>query len=48
MDETLLEQNFLSTIILTKKVLPSMVQHGEGSVIMASIVAGKIGELSKF
>ena len=44
-DEALLEMNLLSTISLTKAVLPSMVEHGEGSVVVVSSVAGKIGEL---
>ena len=38
-DEALLELNLLSTISLTKAILPSMVEHGVGSV------AGKISEL---
>ena len=44
-DEALLELNLLSTISLTKAVLPSMVEHGVGSVVVVSSVAGKIGEL---
>ena len=44
-DRVLLELNTLSTIALTKAVLPHMVEQKRGSIVNVSSVSGKIGVL---
>ena len=39
-----MELNFLSTLSLTKAVLPKMVACRDGCVVLMSSVAGKLGE----
>ena len=43
-DQALMNLNFLSTVSLTKAVLPSMIEQGSGSLVIVSSVAGKIGK----
>ncbi len=42
-DKAIIDLNFLSTLSLTKAVLPTMIEHREGSLVIISSVAGKIG-----
>jgi dehydrogenase/reductase SDR family protein 7 len=43
-DRALFDLNVLSTFSLTKAVLPEMIEHKEGCVVVISSVAGKIGK----
>jgi len=45
-DKALMNLNFMSTVSLTKALLPSMVEQGGGSLVIVSSVAGKIGKFS--
>ncbi len=42
-DRALVDLNVISTISLTKAVLPEMIEFKEGCVVVISSVAGKIG-----
>lgn len=42
-DRRIMETNFFGTIILTKTVLPSMIEEKSGHIVVISSVAGKIG-----
>ena len=42
-DRALMDLNVLSTLSLTKAVLPEMIECREGCVVVISSVAGKIG-----
>lgn len=42
-DQTLLQLNTIGTISLTKSVLPHMVDQGNGSIVVISSVAGRMG-----
>lgn len=42
-DERLLNVNFLSTVRLTKKVLPSMISQKHGHIVLTSSLVGKFG-----
>lgn len=42
-DRALMDLNVLSTISLTKAVLPKMLEKREGSIVVISSVAGKLG-----
>jgi dehydrogenase/reductase SDR family member 7B len=39
----LMDVNYLSTVAMTKALLPDMVKRGEGAIVCVSSVAGKIG-----
>lgn len=43
-DKAIIDLNFVSTVSFTKTVLPSMVAHGSGSLVIVSSVAGKLRE----
>lgn len=43
-DRALIDLNVLSTLSLTKAVLPEMIECREGCVVVISSVAGKIGK----
>lgn len=45
-DKELMDLNFVSTISLTKAVLPEMIECREGCVVVMSSVAGKIGKIA--
>lgn len=42
-DEHLMHVNYLGTVAMTKALLPSMLERGQGMVVSISSVAGKIG-----
>lgn len=42
-DRQLININFLSTVKLTKKVLPGMISHSGGHIVLTSSLVGKIG-----
>lgn len=42
-DRALFDLNVFSTISLTKAVLPKMIENREGSLVIISSVAGKLG-----
>ncbi len=42
-DRKIMEVNFFSAVILTKAVLPSMLQQGGGQIVAVSSIAGKFG-----
>lgn len=42
-DQHLMNVNFLSTVKLTKKVLPGMIQKGGGHILLTSSMVGKFG-----
>lgn len=47
-DRALIDLNVLSTLSLTKAVLPEMIECREGCVVVISSVAGKIGRIWRF
>lgn len=40
---SLMEVNFFAVVRLTKNILPSMIEKGEGSIVTISSIAGKVG-----
>ena len=42
-DRALLDLNVVGPISLTKAVLPHMIEHHEGQIVVVSSVVGKIG-----
>ncbi len=42
-DQQLINVNFLSTVKLTKKVLPGMIEKGAGHIVLTSSMVGKFG-----
>ena len=46
-DKAIMDLNFVSTISLTKAVLPEMIECREGCVVVISSVAGKIGKIAQ-
>jgi short-subunit dehydrogenase len=42
-DKHLIDVNYLGPVVLTKVVLPEMVQRGAGHIVVVSSVAGKMG-----
>ena len=43
-DRALLDLNVVGTISLTKAVLPHMIEHHEGQIVVVSSIGGKIGK----
>ena len=43
-DRALLDLNVVGTISLTKAVLPHMIEHREGQIVVVSSLAGKFGK----
>ena len=43
MDRKIMEVNYFSGIILTKKLLPAMLEHGSGHIIPVSSISGLFG-----
>ena len=43
MDRKIMEVNYFSGIILTKRLLPSMIEHGGGHIIAISSISGLFG-----
>ena len=43
-DRALLELNTLGTISMTKAVLPHMIEQLEGTIVIMSSIAGKLGK----
>ena len=43
-DRALLDLNVVGTISLTKAVLPHMIEHREGQIVVVSSVTGKFGK----
>lgn len=42
-DRTFMELNFFSPVVLTKALLPDMLEHGEGHLVAISSLSGKFG-----
>jgi dehydrogenase/reductase SDR family member 7B len=42
-DRRIMETNFFGTVALTKSVLPSMIERGDGHIIVISSLVGKLG-----
>lgn len=47
-DRSLLDLNTVGTISLTKAILPHMIKHREGEVVIVSSVLGKFGNCYVF
>jgi len=43
-DRALLDLNLVGSISLTKAVLPHMIEHHEGQIVVVSSVVGKLGK----
>ena len=43
-DRALLDLNVVGTISLTEAVLPHMIEHHEGQIVVVSSTSGKIGK----
>ena len=44
-DRALLDLNLVGSISLTKAVLPHMIEHHQGQIVIVSSILGKIGNI---